>query len=343
MRQKRKAGLSVSIGRILVFAVILAAVLVGMQQAGWIVLNGKLGAIVETMMFWKSGESATAANRPAAGAKPGSTAPAKEAAVSSAPPSPQTSEAASSAPSSQPTATPQPSPSPLPSPSSPAKQGEQSLVQVQSLTPIGDNERAWWEQAAELKLDPGKLLSLNDWVRETVKNKKLEAKEAELSHLAGMLYEGALRAGLEVGERYIHTDLPNYAAAGFDVHFEPDRKNLTLYNPYDFAFKLEVAYNGQLPVLSLVGSPSAKWSAVSLDVQKETVSPDKLMLVDFSLAGGKVAEVKREDGKDGLLVKVYKKGKENEPKTLLAKDYYAPHPVVAARAPTAEEMKAAAR
>lgn len=329
MRQKRKNGLSVSAGWLLAAVIVLAAALVGMRQAGWIELNGQLGLAVDSLMFWKSGDTAAAASKPPVAAVTPAAEQAKQAAASAAPQAAQKSESQGPPPSNKPAA----------SAEMPANQGEQTLVRSQSLTPIGENERAWLEQARELKLEPGKLFSLNDWVRETMNNKKLEAKEAELSHLAGMLYETALRAGLEIGERYTHQDLPAYAAAGFDVQFEPDRKNLTLLNPYDFVFKLDVAYNGQQPVLALTGKPSDKWSEVQIDVQKESFSPDKVMLVDYSAAVGR-GEVKRDDGKDGLLVKVYKNGKEKEPKILLAKDYYAPHPLVVTRGPTAEEMKA---
>jgi hypothetical protein len=214
------------------------------------------------------------------------------------------------------------------------------LGQAQSPVPPADSIAPWLKAIQEVKLEAGARFSVNDWVKQVMKTQKIEVFEQDLSYLSCLLYEAGLKAGLEAGDRYLHKELPAYANPGFDVSFEPDREDLTLLNPWDFPIQVGVSNAGS-PVLQLTGTASAKWAAAALETAKEAFPADKIVVVDYSLTGG--GEVKRQDGKEGYLIKVYKAGKDKEPKTLLYKDYYAPIPWEYGRAPSADELKTAGK
>ena len=102
--------------------------------------------------------------------------------------------------------------------------GLQVISQAQSIVAVNANEKAWLEQAGLIKLDPGKLFSYQAWLTEVSKGKVPEKKAEEFRMWQSLLYEAALRAGMQVGERYAHQDNPAYAPAGFDVDFQVSRK-----------------------------------------------------------------------------------------------------------------------
>ncbi|WP_438448153.1 VanW family protein [Gorillibacterium sp. sgz5001074] len=236
------------------------------------------------------------------------------------------------APSAKPAATPQAA--------SAAAGKTQILGQAQSAAAPGGTFEFWNQAVQEVKIAAGQRFSMNEWVKQIVKDKKVDLVEQDLSQLASLMYEAAIRSGMEAGERYLHKELPAYANPGFDVAYEPDRKDLTLLNPFENEVQAGITFNGSLPILHWSGTPVKGWAAPGLDVTKETFAPERILMVDYQLTGG--GEVKRKDGKDGQLVKVYKLGKDKEPKTLLYKDYYATQPVEYSRPPTPEELKAAA-
>lgn len=213
--------------------------------------------------------------------------------------------------------------------------GDQLLVQSTNTATVSDGAKAWLDELAKVTLKPNELFSLDAWVKNTVVSAKLELKQDEISQIAGLLYETALRAGLTIGERHIHQELPAYATAGYDVAYQ-DGKDLTLFNPNKFTMQVGVALSGSYPIVYLKGSPDAKWTPVSLEVVQEPFQAEKVELVDFNLGAGK-GETTQQEGKPGLLVQV--KAKEGDIVHVVAKDYYAPLPKVVARGPTAEEMK----
>lgn len=305
MRQVRKRRTFRPVLGVLFFGGVLAASVSALSWAGWIHWN--TDAVLSDFAFWSHKSTAPTDNRQSSGKE--TQTPQKGAGVASG------------------------------TPNAPKKNGtDQLLAQAQSLVPVKAGERAWLDQLGTVKLDPDTLFSLNAWIKEVLKNNKFETKEEELSHVAGLLYESALRTGLAVGERYPHQDLPDYAASGFDVFYSPDAKDLTIYNPFDFAVTAGVAYTGDVPIVYFAGTPTEKWKAPKIQVVKETFAPEKIVLSDFSLPAG---EVTRDNGKDGLLVKVYGDYLNNGQNVLIAKDFYAPHPQVIARAPSPEEARAA--
>ncbi|TVY10408.1 VanW family protein [Paenibacillus cremeus] len=326
MRERRKSSILRPFKWIALLVVVGGASVAGLSAAGLVQWNPD--KTLDRFMFWKTpDQTATGAVVQAAAAPQPNAKGTAQAAGSEAGKDKAQAPAATAA-----------APAPAPAAKPAANASGQLLAQAQSLIAVSASERAWLDQAGAIKLEPGKLFSYNTWFKDTQKGKTLEKKEAELSHLAGLLYETALRTGMKVGDRYAHSDIPAYAASGFDVEYVQDQKDLTFYNPFDFPITVGVTYNGDTPILTMNGTPSANWKAPKVTVNKESFSPDKVVLTDYTLAGK--GEVKRSDGLVGLLVKVYADWKNDGKDELLYKDFYAPHPVVIARMPSPDDIKA---
>jgi hypothetical protein len=310
--------------------------------------TGKL----DKLMFWKQlgqpPEKTTAAGlgkdkAPEAAQKAGSTAapPATQAASAQTAPPP-----AQLAPPQSPTASPPaqtasgPAQTPAAKPAADAAAGGKKLLaQAQSIVTVSTNEQLWLDLTSTIRFEKGKLFSYNAWINEMVKTKRQETKENELQHIAGLVYEAAVRGGLMIAERHTHLTIPDYAASGFDVDYQPNSKDLVIYNPYDFEMTVGVAGSGSTPILTLSGTPSSSWKAPKITVAKESFTQEKAIVTDYAMGGG---EARRSEGAPGLLVKVYTDAKLDGKNELVTKDFYAPSPVIIARAPSSEELKAAA-
>ncbi|OCT14143.1 hypothetical protein A8709_25180 [Paenibacillus pectinilyticus] len=344
MRQRRKALILQPIKWILLLGVVGSGSVYGLSAAGFI--EWKPEHQLESLMFWKTTSNhLTDGVALAAGVD-------KESAKPSVKPTPQAGGTATATPTADvistpaSTATSAPTSTPAPTPASTsaslagdksATSGLQLISQAQSIVPVSANEKAWLEKAGLIKLDPGKLFSYQAWLTEVSKAKMPEKKDEELSHMAGLLYEAAMRAGLHVGERYPHQDNPTYAAAGFDVDFQPEKQDLTFYNSLGVPITVGVIYNGESPVVTFNGKPKADWKAPKITVSKEVFAPENMVLTDFTLTGQ--GDVKRSEGQSGLLVKVFADEKNDGKNELIYKDFYAPHPIVIAKAPTPEDLK----
>lgn len=215
--------------------------------------------------------------------------------------------------------------------------GDGLLVQSTNTAFLTEGAKKWLNELAKVSLQPQELFSLDEWVKSTAEKEKLDKQQEDISHIAGLLYEAALRGGLSIGERHTHQDLPAYASPGFDVVYQENTRNLTLSNPYSFAMQIgAVTADHTPPAVYFKGSPDGKWAPVNLEVAVEPVQPEKVEMVDFTLGAGK-GETLRREGKKGMLILV--KAKEGELTRVITKDYYAPLDAVVARGPTAEELK----
>jgi hypothetical protein len=331
MRQRRKALILQPIKWILLLGVVGSGSVYGLSAAGFIEWNSEHK--LESLMFWKTADHAPNKGIAlAAGAD-------KENAKASVKPASTTVPTATATATAIPTSSPvvKPVNTPLSSPATNATTGMQLLSQAQSIVPVNANEKAWLEQMGLIKLEAGKLFSLQAWLTEVSKGKVAEQKADEISHVASLLYEAALRSGMQVGERYAHQDNPSYAAAGFDVDFQTEKKDLTFYNSLAVPITVGVIYNGETPVVTFNGTPKADWKAPKITVSKEVFVPENVFVTDFTLAGQ--GDAKRSEGLPGLLVKVFADEKNDGKNELKYKDFYAPHPIVIAKAPTAEELK----
>ena len=114
------------------------------------------------------------------------------------------------------------------------------LSKASSRVPLSKNEISWLNEMDHLEFLPDGMFSFNQWVEQTKTAKGLAATEAELSHIAGLLYEAAVRAGLAIGERSTHLKLQEYAAEGFDTAIVPGKRDLTFANLQAFAITAAV-------------------------------------------------------------------------------------------------------
>lgn len=327
MRQRRRALILQPIKWILLLGVVGSGSVYGLSAAGFIEWNSEHK--LESLMFWKDTDHAsTKETALAAGVD-------KESAKPSVKPISTPTTTATASPTVVPASTPI-STAATTSPDKTLTSGLQVISQAQSIVAVNANVKLWLEQAGQIKIESGKLFSFQAWLTEISKSKVPEMKADELSHVASLLYEAALRAGMQVGERYPHRDNPAYAAAGFDVNFQSELKDLTFYNSIGVPITVGVIYNGETPVVTFNGKPKADWQAPKITVSKEVFTPENIVLTDFTLAG---QGDKRSEGQSGLLVKVFADEKNDGKNVLIYKDYYAPHPNVIAKAPTAEELK----
>ncbi|KRE93057.1 hypothetical protein ASG89_05970 [Paenibacillus sp. Soil766] len=328
MRQRRRALILQPIKWILLLGVVGSGSVYGLSAAGFIEWNSEHK--LESLMFWKDTDHASTKGTALAAGE------GKESTKQSVKPASTAMTIALASPTAVLASTPTSTPAVSTSPDKTSTSGMQVISQAQSIVAVNANEKVWLEHAGLIKIEPGKLFSYQAWLTEVSKGKVPEKKADELSHVASLLYEAALRAGMQVGERYPHQDNPDYAAAGFDVNFQSDLRDLTFYNSIDVAITVGVIYNGETPVVTFNGKPEADWKGPKITVSKEVFAPESIALTDFTLAG---QGDKRSEGQSGLLVKVFADRKNDGKNELIYKDYYAPHPTVIAKAPTAEELK----
>ncbi|WP_040952329.1 VanW family protein [Gorillibacterium massiliense] len=236
------------------------------------------------------------------------------------------------------TATTAPAASARPTPKAAVAGPAKNLATVKSKVALSPSEKKLWELMNGVEIKSGKVFSIKNWLKQ---NDLLgeQFKEADASHLAGVLSEAALRARMEVPERHIHEKLPNYAEPGFDARVTADAFDLLIYNTSKFSVAVRTKNEGGTQTLALEGNPPDDWTAPNVNVNKEVIEASKEVVVDFGADPAKA--VKATDGKPGLLVKVFYKGKGGNEDTLVNKDFYAPEPAIAPRPPTPEEKTAA--
>lgn len=209
-----------------------------------------------------------------------------------------------------------------------------TLAEARSFAVVEPQATAWLDALKGMSLKPGEAFSLQEVYRDKLQSVG-SASETAMSQVASLLYEAAVRAGLITGERHLHPQMPTYATPGFDAMFEPGRRNLTFYNPFDFAVTLDVRREGDKTVVLFSGLPSPGWAAPEIEVKTEEVLPSTLMLVDFALREGQTV---REAGRPGLYVTVLAR-RQNGEQEIISKDYYAPRPEIVRRAPSGEERQ----
>jgi hypothetical protein len=167
----------------------------------------------------------------------------------------------------------------------------------------------------------GKLFSFRKWADDAAKDVSPDNRE----QLASLLYEAALKVGLEVGERGVHAKLPAGVNPGFDVSLPTQTSDLKLYNPnkFDVAWSFQLV-NGK-PAVAISGNPDTDWKAPAITVKRENFAQSSVELIDFSKTASNAP------GYPGALIKVYVGDK------LAYKDFYEPEAAIMLRYPTAEE------
>lgn len=170
----------------------------------------------------------------------------------------------------------------------------------------------------------GSRFSFGDWLNAR-QGAGMRPDDERLSYVAGLLYEAAVRAGLETGERHLHRTLPTYAEPGFDVIFRTGSNDLTLFNPGEWPVAIGIRFEAGRPRLTLAIPRDADWRTEEVTIVRKQYPPEQTAVADGSLAPG--TSERRSAGRAGLLVEV--RAGERQP----VRDFYLPEPVIIAYGP----------
>lgn len=182
-----------------------------------------------------------------------------------------------------------------------------------------------------LKLAARTVFSMEAWSEEIIERSHADYDQV-LSEVSSIIYEAALRSGLEPVERYIHRALPTGVRPGFDVRYEYGLRDFAIYNPTDTDYYMQVSISGQEVRVSWSALPAEDWLLPEISISElERFPPKKILLIDHR---NKTGMRQIEAGAEGLLIKIYRTiGGQQE---LIAKDYYPPSPEVFTIPPSAE-------
>jgi hypothetical protein len=196
------------------------------------------------------------------------------------------------------------------------------LGQARTSSSLSANERKLLEKLHGYQLEPGRLYSFLQWMEEN--GSGVQVTQQEQSRVASLLYEAALRGGLEVGERHPHAALPAGVAPGFDTEIKTKGKDLTIYNPWQFPVKLETTLASGETSLSLKGAADPKWKAPQVKVEQQTLNPETILLADHNTT----SRTTKQQGSPGMAVTVLCDCMQPGQEKVFSKDVYLPEFVI---------------
>ncbi|TMU85710.1 hypothetical protein FGG79_10910 [Bacillus sp. BHET2] len=150
--------------------------------------------------------------------------------------------------------------------------------------------------------------------------------QADLSPVASLLYQISLHSNFAIIERNISKQLPDYVALGFEAKFNPmNNQDFVITNPNSTGYELSLAIEGKRIKAQLQGVPFPNTYNVRLS-DTETFAPR--MIKQFSPFVDKGNVDIQQEGKDGVLIRVYKQklstSGEILSEELINEDFYAP-------------------
>ncbi|MBN8191141.1 VanW family protein [Bacillus sp. NTK074B] len=150
--------------------------------------------------------------------------------------------------------------------------------------------------------------------------------QADLSPVASLLYQITLHSNFSIIERNISKELPGYATLGFEAKFNPmNNQDFVITNPNSTEYELKLAIQGNRLKALLQGIPFPNSYNVRLS-DKETFPPR--VIKQFSPFVEKGSVDIQQEGKDGILIRVYKQklstSGEILAEELINEDFYAP-------------------
>ncbi|OXS60596.1 surface rod structure-forming protein G [Bacillus sp. V-88] len=155
--------------------------------------------------------------------------------------------------------------------------------------------------------------------------------QADLSPVASLLYQITLHSNFSIIERNISKELPDYATLGFEAKFNPmNNQDFVITNPNATEYVLKLAIQDNRIKAQLEGIPFSSTYNVRLS-EKETFPPR--VIKQFSPFVEKGSVDIQQEGKDGVLIRVYKQklstSGEILSEELINEDFYAPENKVA--------------
>ena len=150
--------------------------------------------------------------------------------------------------------------------------------------------------------------------------------QADLSPVASLLYQISLHSNFSIIERNISKQLPDYVPLGFEAKFNPmNNQDFIITNPNSTGYELSLAIEGKRIKAQLQGVPFPNTYNVRLS-DTETFAPR--MIKQFSPFVDKGNVDIQQEGKDGVLIRVYKQKLNSSgeilSEELINEDFYAP-------------------
>ncbi|UXH44232.1 VanW family protein [Rossellomorea vietnamensis] len=155
--------------------------------------------------------------------------------------------------------------------------------------------------------------------------------QADLSPVASLLYQITLHSNFSIIERNISKELPDYVTLGYEAKFNPmNNQDFVITNPNATEYELKLAIQENRIKAQLEGIPFSSTYNVRLS-EKETFPPR--LIKQFSPFVEKGSVDIQQEGKDGVLIRVYKQklstSGEILSEELINEDFYAPQNKVA--------------
>jgi hypothetical protein len=155
--------------------------------------------------------------------------------------------------------------------------------------------------------------------------------QADLSPVASLFYQITLHSNFSIIERNISKELPDNAVLGFEAKFNPmNNQDFVITNPNSTVYELKLAIQDNRIKAQLQGIPFPNSYNVRLS-EKESFPPR--MIKQFSPFVDKGSVDIQQQGKDGVLIRVYKQKLSNSGEILseemINEDFYAPQHKIA--------------
>ncbi|MGE6751873.1 G5 domain-containing protein [Rossellomorea sp. NPDC071047] len=155
--------------------------------------------------------------------------------------------------------------------------------------------------------------------------------QADLSPVASLLYQISLYSNFSIIERNISKLLPDYVTLGFEAKFNPmNNQDFVITNPNSTGYELKLAIQENRIKAQLQGIPFPNSYNVRLS-EKETFPPR--VIKQFSPFVEKGSVDIQQEGKDGILIRVYKQKLSSSgeilSEELINEDFYAPQHKIA--------------
>jgi VanW like protein len=155
--------------------------------------------------------------------------------------------------------------------------------------------------------------------------------QADLSPVTSLLYQITLHSNFSVIERNISKLLPDYVTLGFEAKYNPtNNQDFVITNPNSTGYELKLAIKENRIKVQLQGIPFPNTYNVRLS-EKEAFSPR--VIKQFSPFVEKGSVDIQQEGKDGILIRVYKQKLSSSgeilSEELINEDFYAPQHKIA--------------
>ncbi|MGM0835953.1 MAG: VanW family protein [Bacillota bacterium] len=191
-----------------------------------------------------------------------------------------------------------------------------------------------------INLEPGSTFSLEDWLIQ----EGITLSQESGGILATLLYQLALPTNVEIVERHISKELPEYAEAGYEAAYSKGIMDLQLFNPNNHVLTIDVS----IAINSISGGITGQPLAFSYEIIEEKIETfEPKTIVQYSPIVQRNQKQVKEAGKSGEYAVIVRNalGSDGEilDTTLIAQDFYAPvhrvevHSLIKPEVPTMPE------